>query len=86
MTEEEAVQLPPSLLQLSGSLVVDGQLITSITRRSSQHRLDADVKKNPDQTSASERIPKHRLMFFTLESIKTLRHPTATTGNVSLRQ
>lgn len=44
--EEEAVQLPPSLLQLSGSLVVDGQLITSIPRRSSQHRLDADVKKN----------------------------------------
>lgn len=44
--EEEAVQLPPSLLQLSGSLVVDGQLITSIPRRSSQHRLYADVKKN----------------------------------------
>lgn len=45
--EEEAVQLPPSLLQLSGSLVVDGQLITSIPRRSSQHRLDADIKKKP---------------------------------------
>lgn len=43
--EEEAVQLPPSLLQLSGSLIVDGQLITSIPRRSSQHRIDADVKK-----------------------------------------
>lgn len=43
--EEEAVQLPPSLLQLSGSLVVDAQLITSIPRRSSQHSLDADVKK-----------------------------------------
>lgn len=46
VTEEEAVQLPPSLLQLSGSLVVDGQLITSIPRQSSQHRLDADVKKS----------------------------------------
>lgn len=34
---EEVVQLLPSLLQLSGSLVVDGQLITSITGMSSQH-------------------------------------------------
>lgn len=34
---EEVVQLLPSLLQLSGSLVVDGQLITSITGISSQH-------------------------------------------------
>lgn len=43
--EEEAVQLPASLLQLSGSLVVDGQLITSIPKRSGQHRFDADVKE-----------------------------------------
>lgn len=43
--EEEAVQLLPSLLQLSGSLVVDGQLITSIPRPSSQHRCNADLKK-----------------------------------------
>lgn len=35
--EDEVVQLLPSLLQLSGSLVADGQLITSITRISIQH-------------------------------------------------
>lgn len=34
---EEVVQLLPSLLQLSASLVVDGQLITSIAGISSQH-------------------------------------------------
>lgn len=34
---EDVVQLLPSLLQLSGSLVVDGQLITSITGINSQH-------------------------------------------------
>lgn len=34
---EEVVQLLPSLLQLSGSFVVDVQLITSIARLSSQH-------------------------------------------------
>lgn len=34
---EEVVQLLPSLLQLSGSLVEDGQLITSITGINSQH-------------------------------------------------
>lgn len=34
---EEVVQLLPSLLQLSGSLVVDGQLITSITWINCQH-------------------------------------------------
>lgn len=81
--EEEAVRLPPSLLQLSGSLVADGQLITSIPRRSSQHRLDADVKKTNKKPL---RIPEHRLKFVTPESIKPLRHPTATTGNVSPRQ
>lgn len=43
-TEEEVVQLLPSLLQLSGSLVVDGQLITSIPRPSSQHWRNADRK------------------------------------------
>lgn len=37
--EDEVVQLLPSLLQLSGSWVVDGQLITSITRISSQHMI-----------------------------------------------
>lgn len=34
---EEVVQLLPSLLQLSASLIVDGQLITSIAGISSQH-------------------------------------------------
>lgn len=37
--EDEVVQLLPSLLQLSGSWVVDGQLITSITGISSQHMI-----------------------------------------------
>lgn len=35
--DDEVVQLLPSLLQLSGLLVGDGQLITSITGRSIQH-------------------------------------------------
>lgn len=35
--DDEVVQLLPSLLQLSGSLVGDGQLITSITGISIQH-------------------------------------------------
>lgn len=37
VVENDVVQRLPSLLQLSGSLVVDGQLITSITRKSCQH-------------------------------------------------
>lgn len=39
---EDVVQLLPSLLQLSGSLVEDGQLITSITRINSQHTTYAE--------------------------------------------
>lgn len=45
VVEEEAVQPLPSLLQLSASSVVDGRLITSIPRRSSQRRCKAGVRK-----------------------------------------
>lgn len=64
MEEEEALQLLPSLLQLSGSWVVDGQLITSIPGRGGQRRCTADLrgKKRP---IAGFSFRKKRLQFFT---------------------
>lgn len=83
MEEEEALQLLPSLLQLSGSWVVDGQLITSIPGRGGQRRCAADLRGKTDQSRASPSEKTSSLLHFLIHAA---RHPTATPGGVSPRQ
>lgn len=89
MEEEEALQLLPSLLQLSGSWVVDGQLITSIPGRGGQRRCTADLRGKTDQSRASpsgKTGSEARVDALLHSFIQTAHHPTATPGRVSPRQ